>query len=71
MWMLRGNPSAQWHDSLEVPLALRQDKETTQLHSVLIVSEFLLVSRGLDLLARIISRRRVAKEFDFSRGIDG
>ena len=47
------------------------DKETTELQRVLMVSEFLLVSIGLDSPLLMMSLRRMANVLFFSRGIDG
>lgn len=47
------------------------DKEITELLKLLMVSEFLPVSKGLNSALRIISLRFMAKVLVFSMGIEG
>lgn len=71
MWTFKGNPSAQWQMSVGEPSRLLHDKETIQLHRVLMVSEFLLVSMGFVSQALMISVNRRANSLDLSSGIAG
>ena len=70
-WTLKGNPSAQWQ---EVPFSspeLLQAKATTELQSVFMASEFLLVSMVLVSTRLMILRRAEIAGLDVSRGKRG
>lgn len=69
--MFTGYPLAQWQTLVGVSSGLLIDKEITELLKLLMVSEFLPVSKGLNSALRIISLRFMAKVLVFSMGIEG